>query len=525
MRTWLSISAGQSRRFLKAPSLIVALLLATTSTAAPNTQATPPHGDQLSLPSQLHAMRSITLTDATARSVPGKFNLLLGTFDIASVGYVGQEFFISGQATSFTQASPFRSDGQWTAVPVVQESYTTRIVVLQPMDSSKFNGTVIVEWLNVTGGLDAPADWIMAHREMVRDGYVYVAVSAQRVGVEGGPSRGTDMSLKKLDAERYGDLHHPGDAFAFDIYSQAGRLVRDHSAALGLPEPSHILAVGESQSAMFLTTYINAIDPLAKVFDGFLVHSRFAPAAPLDGSSVMDASMSGMPDAPRLRTNLRVPVMTFITETDLLGGPRRGFHVARQPDNERLRVWEVAGTAHADNYTIQVGFIDSGLLPVEQLAAAYAPTSLLMGAQLPSAINFAPQHHYVLQAALVGLNRWVRDGVAPPEGSQLILAQSDPAQLSVDANGVALGGIRTPWVDVPVARTSGVGDASSAMGILFGSGEPLDDATLERLYPDGLTDYLTRFETSLDASISAGFLLPSDRTEILALATAMYPEE
>ena len=79
--------------------------------------------------------------------------------------------------------------------------------------SPKFNGTVLVEWLNVSGGIDAPAVWMMAHREIARAGYAYVAVSAQKVGVDGGQTiTGIDMSLKKQDPERYSDLSHPGDA-------------------------------------------------------------------------------------------------------------------------------------------------------------------------------------------------------------------------------------------------------------------------------------------------------------------------
>ncbi len=98
-----------------------------------------------------------------------------------------------------------------------------------------------------------------------------------------------DMSLKKLDPQRYSTLAHPGDAFAYDIYSQVGLLIRERTGELlGSLEPKAVVAVGESQSALFLTTYVNAVDPVAKVYDGFLVHSRFGPAAPLDGSSMFD---------------------------------------------------------------------------------------------------------------------------------------------------------------------------------------------------------------------------------------------
>ena len=65
-----------------------------------------------------------------------------------------------------------------------------------------------------------------------------------------------------------------------------------------------------------------------------------------------------------------------------------------------FRAWEIPGTAHADNYTIRVGFIDNGSAPMDDIVAAYAPTNELMGAQLSYRINFAPQHHYVLQAAI-----------------------------------------------------------------------------------------------------------------------------
>ena len=61
------------------------------------------------------------------------------------------------------------------------------------------------------------------------------------------------------------------------------------------------------------------------------------------------------------------------------------------------------------------------------------------------------------------------------------------------------------------------------MSSIFGSGELFDAATVQRLYPGGVTDYLDRFTASLDSAIQSGFLLAADRDEILELATAMYP--
>jgi hypothetical protein len=439
--------------------------------------------------------------------VSGKPNLLLGAYEPETLGYRAEEFFVSGTASSYAADQ--------------QADYTTRIVVLTPTDHAAFNGTVIVEWLNVSGGIDAPAVWFMAHREIARAGYAYVAVSAQRVGVEGGVSLvGADMSLKAQDPDRYSRLSHPGDAFAYDIFSQAGSLVK--TGALDQLNPEVVLAVGESQSAAYLTTYVNSVDPLAGFYDGFLVHSRFGPAAPLDGTSVYDADGPDALRATPFRPDLRVPVMTVITETDLIGGWRIGYHSARRPDDEHFRAWEIPGTAHADNYTIRVGFIDNGSASLDDIVAAYAPTNELMGTRLSYCINFAPQHHYVLQAAIAKLTNWVRTGEPAPTAPPIALTDADPPELVLDANGLAEGGVRTPWVDVPIARTSGIAPEESAMSFLFGSGEVYDTAALSALYPHSSAEYLERFAEALDRAIDSGFILPADRSEILELAAATF---
>ena len=219
-----------------------------------------------------------------------------------------------------------------------------------------------------------------------------------------------------------------------------------------------------------------------------------------------------------------MPVLTVITETDLIGGGLPGFYGARQPDNEHLRVWEIPGTAHADIYTFMAGFIDSGTTPLDKLAAAWQPTDKILGAQLAKPINAGPQHHYVVQAALWNLDRWIKTGHAPSKASPMtVTANADkPPTLVLDANGETEGGVRTPWVDVPIARLSGVGNSGSPLAFLAGVTEPFDDATLARLYPGGKSEYLKKFEASLDSAIKAGFILPADRKEILDLAAIAY---
>lgn len=455
--------------------------------------------------------------DLTVDAVPGQPALILGNYDLPALGYDVGEYFVGGAATAYAAQSPVGADGRWDIAPADTAAFTTRVVTVTPADPGAFNGTVLVEWLNVSGGIDAPAAWMMAHREIIRAGYAYLAVSAQRVGVEGGASlTGLDVSLKAQNPARYAPLQHPGDAYSFDIFGLIGRLVRERPASLGLPAgPGPLLALGESQSAMFLTTYINAVDPLDTVYDGFLVHSRFGSAAHIDGSPILATGGVLTP----FRPDLRVPVVNVITESDLIDGLLPGYHQTRRPDDALLRTWEIAGAAHADNYTIVGSWIDDGRLPVADLAAAYAPVDVLMGAHLDHFINFAPQHHYVLQAALAGLHDWVRDGRPIPSAPTLQLSGD---RLATDAHGIATGGLRTPWVDVPVAVTTGQVGTESEMSFIFGAGKPFDANELRRLYPGGQAEYLRRFEVALDAAIGAGHLRPADRTEILEIAALIF---
>src|SRR5262245_38361868 len=156
-------------------------------------------------------------------------------FDLSTVGYVQEEYFLSGTARAFTNTGPLGVDGKWSVVPAATAPYETRIVVYRPAGRKKFNGTVVVEWLNVSGGVDAGPDWTLAHTELIRKGYAWVGVSAQIVGVEGGPAlvAVASLPLKSVNPARYGTLHHPGDSFSYDIFSQAGQAIRQPSG----PDP------------------------------------------------------------------------------------------------------------------------------------------------------------------------------------------------------------------------------------------------------------------------------------------------
>jgi len=152
---------------------------------------------------------------------------LVGT-NVERLGYAQEEYFIEGTAARYQPTGALSSDGRWTVTETETSAYKTRLVVWRPRDPAAFNGTVVVEWLNVSAGFDSAVDWLNAHNYLVRKGATWVGVSAQAVGVQGGvsPLRNPDAppagGLKAADPVRYGSLLHPGDAYSYDIYSQAG---------------------------------------------------------------------------------------------------------------------------------------------------------------------------------------------------------------------------------------------------------------------------------------------------------------
>jgi hypothetical protein len=430
--------------------------------------------------------------------------------DPATVGYTVEEYFIEGNASSFTPVGELASSGRWNVTTGTAAPYKTRIVVWKP-PPAEFNGTVYVEWLNVTGGFDAPYDWITGHNEIIRQHAAWVGVSAQAVGVEGGPGALTipgipaGGGLKSTDPERYASLNHPGDGYSYDIFSQAGTAVRGESTG---PNPlagydvQRVIAMGQSQAAFRLTSYANAVQPIAHVYDALLIHSRGGSAAALTGEG-MSIGDPTMPDGVRIRDDLDVPVMVVETESDLVV---LGYVAARQPDSERFRLWELAGTAHIDGFPSQsdTGDGQAELAVLDPAKANHGPLNC------PTAVNAGVQQP-IFQAVLASLDRWVRDGTPPPEAPRIeTTGTGKDVAIVRDELGIAIGGVRTPLVDVPLAaNTGGAGSVTGSGGVctLFGTSTPLDPSTLARLYPDGEDDYVEQFDKATDSTVSAGFWL------------------
>jgi hypothetical protein len=446
----------------------------------------------------------------------GGVPLLAGftSFAPAAVGYTQSEVFLSGTATAYQAAGTFGTDGRFDVTPASTAAYTTRAVVMRPTDPARFNGTVVVEWLNVTGGADAAADWMMGHNGLIREGFAWVGVSAQKVGADALESDQPVLGVRVGDPVRYANLSHPGDSYSYDIYSQAAQAIRDEPGTfLGGLTPEHVLGIGESQSAGRLVTYIDAVHPVAGVYDGFLVHSRFAGGAPL---SQAPQPAVAVPSPTPIRDDLDEPVLVFQAEGDVSSSLLQ----ARQPDSDMFRLWEVPGTAHFDLYGLNIGLTDigDGQGAVKVLQAMRNPTSQPNEQfDCGTPINTGPMS-FVLNAAFQRLDRWVAEGVAPPTADRLQTIWPLPVIFATDAHGNVLGGVRTPAVDVPLARLSGqAGTGGNLFCFLFGTTTPFTPEELAQLYPDR-GQFLSRWMLATVSAWEKGFLTAADGRDLINAA-------
>ena len=97
-------------------------------------------------------------------------------------------------------------------------------------------------------------------------------------------------------------------------------------------------------------------------------------------------------------------------------------------------------------------------------------------------------------------------------------------RLVTDDAGIARGGIRTGWVDVPVAALSGLTPpGATGVGVLLGSTRQFGGAELARRDPAGRREYAAAFRAATTRAAAAGFVLEQDVDEMVAVATAAYP--
>lgn len=433
--------------------------------------------------------QATTLTDSGA----GYANA--APFDLGAYGAYEKEFFFEGKANTYVADGNWKSDGKVKIkLKKGDQNYKTRLLVRAPIDPARFNGTVVVEWLNVSSGFDVEVDAAQGRDELLRKGYAWVGVSAQSVGISG---------LKRTSKDRYASLSISSDSLSYDIFSDAARAVREQADVLlnGL-QAQRVIAAGQSQSALRLTTYANAIQPVHQVFDGIFINSRAAFGAGLD------ATLGG-PSPAYIRNDLSVPVFQLMVETDL-----PVWKSARQPDTDKLRTWEVAGASHIDGYLLDQ------INPASKRDLNFKPV------KCSKPVNYMP-FHYVVKSVFRHLDRWIADGTLPPKAPSPITLNGSTA--AKDAYGNAKGGVRLPEIEAPLYAYGPTNSGSFFDGPplinpficgLTGSQTALTMKQLQALY-GSKAGYVSKYSAAANAAVQAGYIAQEDANEGIAAANAI----
>ena len=285
------------------------------------------------------------------------------------------------------------------------------------------------------------------------------------------------------------------DGLAWDIYSQVGALVRsrDHANPLAYrgghrdwrgrhdghgATVKHVYGFGYSQTGGDLYDYINAIHPLDvarnghPIYDGYIVAvagGAFVGIVPINQCE----PPPGVGD-PRLQfSNVGVPIIHVMSQSDYIFGI-----AARRPDSDapadRFRHYEMAGAAHATpdelNFAATSADIVKAGVPVPPMNCNEGPRS-----RFPSRIFF--------DAMVRNLDLWVRYGIRPPHADPIATQTTGTTTTGVvDQFGNVVGGLRSPYLDVPTSTWFG-NSTGASFCVIAGHEVPFDATRLQQLYP------------------------------------------
>lgn len=436
---------------------------------------------------------SVPAATLTKVNISGTEPMTSAGIDLGKYGYTETEYFADGEANRYEGAGSANT----TTAKIIDSNhdYRTRVLVRTPA-KDKFNGTLIVEWTNVTIGTDADFVFAEAHEEYLRDGYAYAVVSAQNAGID---------SLKKWSAKRYGSLHAAAmnvnpktgeaidacptpapcasDAYSWDMFTGVTEALLDNksegSALEGL-DIANVVAVGQSQSAARLTGYYNTIQPIDNLFDGFVLWDRAVNA---------------------LRDDVKAPAISINSEslTPL-------FPVF--PNGENTRTWEIAGATHGSMYAAE--YVDSmftrddGIQGPDGTPISFTEWVAPTCASEP--IFSTVENGMVIAAATEAIVKWVNTG--EPASNTILFERDADGNLVREANGQVKGGIQLASFLAPTAGLNAFNGTAFPCAV-SGSRTPYTSAELSALYGNSGT-YVKQVTAATEAAEKAGYILPAD---------------
>lgn len=469
-------------------------------------QLTPLDGDRAPFGTALSTSSGVGLDLATA-----------GYVDLASAGYVEEEYLLSGTAGLWESGEPGSPHPIDAGI-----AYRTRLLVRYPTDPARSSGVTHVEPLHPH--MDAGLSWDALAPHFIRrgDAWVGVTVYPHIAGV----------MRDQVDPSRYNALLVPGDGTEWDIFSDALELIR--GGDVGALRTSRIVLSGWSATGSFCRVF--ARERFATARGGLVDATAIfisSGGAGLAGYPLLSPSSRPVADDDERRTvrDAGIPVFEILSETES-ETHREQLRADSDADGDTYRLYQIAGAAHVEGW--------SGGRLTNAAALAAAGVSGLGGVDVREQRTDA-RSDLIARALMDHLVRAI-DGVSAPVAPRFSYsadADSPERMLRRDADGNVIGGIRAPWVEVPLAAYAPHGtpvDSSAADGGgaswtpladrrlaagLIGTMESFSPEVVHARHPDA-RDYRQRFDDATAALVAERMLLAEDAAELSATASARW---
>lgn len=433
-------------------------------------------------------------------------------------GYVEEEYFLSGTANVYEGYDQL-------AVKYEKMPYKTRILVRKPAPE-QFSGRVFVDIYNASNGYDIEDVWRRSYQYYLEQGHIYIGITSKPINV---------LSLKNFDYDRYQTLNWTGAEIApqpatidpgmsipgteegliWDMISQLGSLIHSGEAPFLKDYPvANIYLTGQSQSGIYLNTYVYFFhDYVTDLFDGYLNVVGAGIMRDLNQYEKIGTQFSARKQL--LPKNLDTPFILLSSQGDIelfttFGERSEVLEKMNQVDT-KIRHYELTSSPHTDPA--------SALIQDNAEIVKTKNLPKLLDGDYEYEVNSIQLAYYV-NSALEFLHHWAVDGIEPPHN--LTIARDENGIPLMDEHGNGVGGLRSPYIDVPIAtyHPNALADPSQinqAVGNVNGSMSYFDSGKLQSLYVDA-QDYLNQFADKVNEQVKAGWLLEADAKRMMAWA-------
>lgn len=431
-------------------------------------------------------------------------------WDLKESGYLEEEYFVSGKAAVYEKT------GALLKIVQAPRPYTTRILIRRPADPAQASGRVYMEILNATNQYDFEDLWQRIYRWCVQNHHTYIGITSKPCNIQ---------SLKKFDPERYRKLTWPSyagpslqppyssmeEGAFWDILTQTAELLRfgADSPLKAYPLKWWYLA-GQSQSGAYLNTYLANFYPVLKASGLKTLYNGFVNLVGVQFARGLGQESLNLKFQYREAFHTDIPYLGITCEGDysLFGQFDASDLTNHCPLNSsskesKCRYYEIGGAPHFD-------ILCPVILSDDEIHRA-GGTPLCVPPKTAPLQNDFPLREYIV-ALLDKLHRWVTEGLAPEEAPSF---EKDAfGRPKHDSVGNVLGGLRSPYLDVPAAQyvASNPSAGQEATGLCLWMSR---EAFSQRY--GNLENYLKLFREAMEQQIKDGWLLPEDGKRLLQL--------